>query len=354
MKFRIKSFWKEESGALNEFIGFIFFLLFVLGLLIPSLVELFSYNNQGQELDRLTKLASQRACSLMANPDMGSGGDIHQGSLGFGTDVSIMPDLVDAIFQNEAANFNSYSDINLEVFDVLGERIDLSIGGVNELKGITYIDKDGTERTKDVIVAGTNMDMSLCPAGGGANTSDWKWCRDANDQDIKDAISDTGFNTTDSTKPDYHPSDLVARMEKLQPGRSNPGGGEPSQQDFRGRIDRCTVCATKARQSIFQRTAFGTILGCNGGGASVLPCTMRTCASAKFVQYSAKRGYSPKYRDKMNLGGGTFTENSPHSNVDPLSTPTAPPTAPTQFFCSMNKNGNQGVFEGGSEYCTNP
>lgn len=355
MQINFKSFWQEEDGALNEFIGFILFAIFLFGLLIPSAVELFIYSNQGQELDRLTKLAAQRACSVMSNPNIGSGGDLQQGSLGYGTDIAVMQPLVNSVFQNEAARPQSYSNIEFRVFDVLGEEIDIRVGGTNDMKVNTYIGEDGSTQStnRNVIIAGTNMDMSLCPAGGGPNNSDWKWCLNAGDAQIKKAISNTGYNTTDSSAPDYRPSDLVARMEKLQPGRCNPAGGQPCQQDFRGRIDRCTVCATKARESIFKRTIFGAVLACDTGqgSLSLLPCTMTTCANAKFIQYSAKRGYSPKYRDKMNLGGGTFGENSPHSDVDPLSTPTPPPTNSREFFCSMNKTGPKGVFENGSEYC---
>ncbi len=341
----MKRLLKDDSGAIYEFLAFILFLALVLGLLIPLAIELFIYNNQAQELDRITKMAATRACSLMADPDLGIASDVNQGSLGFGTDISVMQPLVNSVFKNETAHPSTYFEntkdkvnIDLKIFDFLGKEIDIR----SKENWIKVTDNEGNSSER--LLVGTNTDTGLCPSGGDASgEKGWKYClTSAGDDAAKEALADTGMT------PD---TDLVARMEKLQPGRCRTPGDPKCQSDFRNRIDRCSVCATKSRESIFSHSIplLGEmlLLRCDPNKPNqltVLPCKMSACASARFVQYNGKRGYAPKYRDKMNLGSGTFTENSPYSQTAALSSETGPSTNPGEFFCGMNKNGDSGVF----------
>lgn len=339
--FSVKKLLREEKGAISEFLGFILFLIIVLGLLIPLSLELFIYNNQAQELDRLTKIAAKRACSLMPLSSLGVAADINQGSLGVGTDVLIMQPLVNAVFRNEAAHPDSYFDntpdgqnIDLKILDFLGNPIDQS-----ERVGIT--DTQGT--SDQVLMVGSNTDAGLCPAGGGSN---WKYCMDkSGDGAGKQALMSTGRGEN---------RDLVARMEMFQPGRC--GAGKDCSQDFSGRIDRCTVCATKSRESIFAKSVFlrrVLFLDCSkSGNVTLLPCTMTACATSRYVQYSGKRGYAPHYRDIMNLGQ-TYQALEGNPNVASKELSDGEPDPNT--FCLMLKDVHKsGMFKNliGSDACS--
>jgi hypothetical protein len=297
-------FKRNQKGAIGEFIGLIFFLTVVLGILVPFIIELLAYTGQAQEVDRLTKLAARRACTLLANPNIGVAGDLRQGAIGVGTDVSVMQPLVNQIFANEAAHPLRYfenvpqpnqqnplrGDIEFHLFDFTGQEIDIK-GNTNR---VTVEDSEG--RTAEVLLVGTNAEASLCPAGGDrTGQQGWKYCMSAQgDQAAKDALRGAGNGNN---------ADLVQRMEKLQAGRCRPG--DPNcRNDFRNRIDRCTVCARKTRESIFKGTLFGPALACNGANDrnKVFQCGIYTCATEKFTQLSAKRGYNVAYQDQKNLG----------------------------------------------------
>ncbi|MDJ0624873.1 MAG: hypothetical protein QNJ31_00720 [Candidatus Caenarcaniphilales bacterium] len=329
---------QEEDGAIYEFLGLIMFLFIVLGFLIPLSIELFIYSNQAQELDKLTKIAAKRACNLMPIPSQGIGSDINQSSLGIGTDVRVMQPLVNAVFQNEAASPESYfentedgQNINFKILDFLGQEID-------KTDFIDITDRDGNKGQS--LMVGSNTDTGLCPSGGGGN---WKYCL-SDDNAAKEALMKTG-------QPENE--DLVARMEMFQPGRCPPG--ENCREDFAGRLDRCTVCATKSRQSIFSRTVFLSkilFLDCSeSDNVTILPCKMTSCATSKYLQFSGKRGYAPHYRDPVNLGQ-TFRalEGNPNVQSQALSSG----KADQSLFCLMLKGvGAKGMFDNllGSDAC---
>jgi len=330
MKLTPSKIIKDERGALHEFISLILFLIIVLGLLIPLMVELFIYNNQAQEMDRLTKIAAKRACTLMPLATRGIGADLKQGSLGVGTDVRIMQPLVNSVFKNEAAHPETYfentpdGNIKLRILDFLGNEIDQK-----ELEKVT----DNRGNSQNVLLVGSNTDAALCPAGSDPSKG-WKYClsKEGDQLAIKN-LSSTGLPKNE---------DLVARMEMFQPGRC--GAGKECNDDFRGRIDRCTVCATKSRESIFARSVFlRTILfmDCKGKKpVTVLPCKMTACATSRYVQYSGKRAYAPYYRDKVNLGQGfRALESNPNAKSEALDFGDA--TRPDgDLFCNMTADYN--------------
>jgi hypothetical protein len=333
-KARLASLVHEEEGALYEFLGLILFLALVLGLLVPLMIEVFIYNNQAQELDTLTKLAANRACSVMSKSSVGVAGDINQGSLGVGTDISVMQPLVNAVFTNQASHPETYfentqdgKNIDLKIFDFIGKEIDTA----SESNWVTVEDSNGS--AGKVLMVGTNTDAALCPAGGGSN---WKYCMaEGSDDQAKQALIQNGQAVN---------QDLVARMEKLQPGRCQPG--QDCSNDFKDRIERCSVCATKSRESIFDKSIFlGSVvfLACknNPNKVTLLPCKMTACANSKFVQYSAKRGYAPKYRSQLALGQEfTAIENNPNAATEASKSST-----PSQdLFCIMSK-ARSGIFD---------
>ncbi len=289
---------RNDKGTISEFLGLIFFLVVVLGILIPFVVELLAYTGQAQEVDRITKIAAKRACSLLANPTVGIASDLKQSSLGVGTDVSVMQPLVNQVFMNETSQPRSYFEntsdqrnIDLQLFDYLGQEI--NIRGNND----NWVDiEDDQGRKGRVLLLGTNTESALCPSGGAAN-GDWKYCMSAqNDQAVKQALSNTGQGQN---------QDLIQRMQKLQAGRCGPGDNrEACRNSFRNRLDRCTVCAIKTRQSIFRKTLFGPFLACETARTQnrVFPCGIAACATERLTQLSTKRGYNPAYQDNKTLG----------------------------------------------------
>ncbi|MDJ0624872.1 MAG: hypothetical protein QNJ31_00715 [Candidatus Caenarcaniphilales bacterium] len=289
----LKRFLKDEKGAVNEFLGLIFFLLIIFCVLIPMIVELLAYTGQAQEADRLTKIAAKRACTLLANPTIGVAGDLKQGSLGMATSINIMQPLVNQVFRNEASHPEEYfqntvdgENIDLKVFDLAGEEIRLS----DRSNWVEAEDPDGNRR--ELLLVGTNTEASLCPSGANAQGG-WKYCLEGNDDLVKQQLRNTGINEKNA--------DLIQRMERFQAGRCLEG--ENCRNDFIGRIDRCTVCVTKTRQSIFQRTFFRHILSCqNSQDSRMIPCAISTCATEKLTRASTKRGYNPAYQDRKNLG----------------------------------------------------
>ncbi len=336
-----RNFWRrlkrDETAAVNEFLGLILFVAVVLGVLIPVSVEMFIYNNQAQELDRLTKLSATRACTLLADPTQGVASDLNQSSLGVGADINIMQSIVNAVFKNEAAHPEVYfentpdkSNIELKIYDLLGEQIDIT----TPLNKLNIDEKDGS--SKEILLVGTNSGLGLCPAGGATKQNGgWKYCMNkANDSTTVNALNNTGQAPN---------QDLIARLEKLQPGRC--GGTTACADDFFGRIDRCSVCATKSRESFFAKSSIlGMVLflKCdpnNPNLITLLPCKMKSCASAKFVQYSGNRGYAPNFRSPINLGDNyVAAEVSPDAATPALSSPSAALQKPGQLFCMMNQD----------------
>ncbi|MDX1920605.1 MAG: hypothetical protein SFU25_07735 [Candidatus Caenarcaniphilales bacterium] len=293
-------FLKDEKAAINEFIGLIVFLMIIFCVLVPLIVELLAYTGQAQEVDRLTKIASKRACTLLANPNIGVAADLKQGSLGVGTDISAMQPLVNSIFQQEAAHPQTYfentqdkQNIDLKIFDIAGQEIDIR----NDSNWVDIEDPNGAKGR--VLLVGTNSESALCPSGGG---SDWKYClQPGSDDAIKQQVKKTGIGGGTSDK------DLIQRLQRFQAGRCLPGETN-CKNDFVGRIDRCTVCVTKTRQSIFSKTAFfNNIISCtNKDDKRIIPCAISTCATEKLTRASTKRGYNPAYQSQRNLGAEQF------------------------------------------------
>ncbi|HEY9885625.1 MAG TPA: hypothetical protein V6C96_00045, partial [Vampirovibrionales bacterium] len=158
-----KRFFKDEKGAVNEFLGFILFLAIIFMVLVPLMIELLAYTGQAQEVDRITKIAAKRACTLLAKPTIGVAGDLKQGSLGMATDISVMQPMVNSIFRNETSDFASYSqnfpdgvNADLRVFDVQGNQIDIA-GDSNRVE---IQDPDG--RKASALLVATNPEASLC------------------------------------------------------------------------------------------------------------------------------------------------------------------------------------------------
>ncbi len=316
---------RDKSGAVGEFIGFILFLVLVLGVIVPLIIEVTIYNSQGQELDRLTKESARKACSLMADPSKALAGDINQGSLGLGTDISIMDPLVESVFQTGAAHYDSYKDIKFKIYDLTGQEI---IPAQNQ---ITL--PNGT----NVFMVGTNTDTNLCPAATNKGTgNDWKYCINGNDAAVKQAMKGPNIAGVPINQ------DLTARMETLQPNMC-PGGD--CESDYRNRIEHCSVCATKIRQSIFTRSVpiLGSVIGlkCDpnnlAGSNALFPCLLTACASSKFIQYSGKRGYAPKYQQDKFLGSDYRSlEDDLKADSTRVFAPARVTPSDTTLFTSMN------------------
>ena len=316
---------RNTSGAVGEFIGFILFLVLVLGVIVPLIIEVTIYNSQGQELDRLTKESARKACSLMADPSRALAGDINQGSLGLGTDVSIMDPLVESVFQTGSAHFDSYQDVKFKIYDLTGQEI---IPADNH---ITL--PNGT----NVFMVGTNNDTNLCPAATNKGTgNDWKYCINGNDTAVKQAMKGPNIAGIPINQ------DLTARMETLQPNMC-PGGD--CESDYRNRIEHCSVCATKIRQSIFTRSVpiLGSVIGlkCDpnnlAGSNALFPCLLTSCASSKFKQYSGKRGYAPKYQQDKFLGSDYRSlEDDLKADSTRVFAPARVTPSDTTLFTSMN------------------
>ena len=303
---------RNFKGTIGEFLGLIFFVIIVLGVLIPSIVEILAYTNQAQEVDRLTKAAAKKACSLQADSANGIALDLRQSNLGVATTVGIMQRIAQSVIVNEATNPQSYlentrngQDVDLRLYDMLGAEINIRDKSPNNPFFIEVTDPGGGRDTD--IRVGTNAEGSLCPSGGGA---DWRYCMDqANDNATLEALRNNGLgNPIDNT-------DLIQRVEKFQAGRCDPT--DPNcRNDFSGRLDHCTVCTTKTRESIFRRTIFDSVLSCSSAGdQSLLPCAITTCATEKFVQVSAKRGYNTAYKDNSRLGA-QFNAREIHPQSD--------------------------------------
>ncbi len=276
--------YKNESGALNDFIGLIIFLIVIFMMLVPLVVELMVYTGQTQEVDRLTKIAAKRACSMTAAPEKGSM-DLNMGSVGAGINISRLPQVVAAV-RNEAAHPDQYSRFELTLYDVTGQVVDA---------GANFTLENSVGRTYNISLAGANGEGAICPSGGGDR---WDYClQPGSDDAIKKQLRDTGGQEN---------KDLIQRMERFQAGRCRQG--EDCRGDFVGRIDRCTVCASKRRQSIFGRgfddgTGFFGILSCGSEtDQRVLPCRIQACASEKLTQVGGKRGYNRAYLDAKNFG----------------------------------------------------
>lgn len=279
--------YKDESGALNDFIGLIIFLIVIFMMLVPLVVELMVYTGQTQEVDRLTKIAAKRACSMTAAPEQKStaGGDLNMGSVGAGINILALPIIVDSV-RREAAHPEQYSRFELTLYDATGQVVEAE-------ENFTMETPSGN--SAQIALAGANGEGSLCPSGGGDR---WDYCREpGSDEAIKKQLKNTGG--TENT-------DLIQRMERFQAGRCRQG--ENCRGDFVGRIDRCTVCASKKRQSIFGRgfddgTGFFGILSCRTeADKRVLPCKIQACASEKLTQVGGTRGYNRAYLDAKNFG----------------------------------------------------
>jgi hypothetical protein len=291
----INKFKQDESGALNEFLGFIFFLMLVFGVMLPLLIELFAYTGQAQEVDKLARSAAKKACSLSADSTMGVASDLKQGNLGVGMNISMMHPLVNDTIRQEAAHPNTYfentpdgQNIDFKVFDMTGQRINL-------LDVTTVIRPDGSRG--EAVLVGSNTESSLCPSGGGG---DWKYCLNPNsDEAIRRQVRETGIRAKDK--------DLIQRMQRFQAGRCREGETN-CEQDFVGRIDRCTVCLRKTRRSIFRGTLWGGVLACETANDTgrIIPCKMVSCATEKIARSSTKRGYNPAYQNERNLGSEQF------------------------------------------------
>lgn len=294
-----KKLLKDERAAINEFIGFIIFLMITFCVLIPLIVELLAYTGQAQEVDRLTKIAAKRACTLLANPNIGVAADLKQGSLGVGTDISAMQPLVNSVIRQEAAHPETYfentqdrQNIDLRIYDIAGQEINLR----DQANWVDIEDPNGARGR--VLLVGTNTESTLCPSGGGG---DWKYCLgQGSDDAIRQQVRNTGIGNGTSDR------DLIQRLQRFQAGRCREG--ENCRNDFVGRIDRCTVCVTKTRQSIFSRTAFfNNIISCHSrDDRRIIPCAISTCATEKLTRASTKRGYNPAYQSQRNLGSEQF------------------------------------------------
>ncbi|MFN5538925.1 MAG: hypothetical protein ACK481_02540 [Candidatus Melainabacteria bacterium] len=287
---------RTQKGAVNEFLGFILFLALVLGLILPLIIELISYTGQTQELDRLVKLAARRSCSLSLHPLGSPAYDLKQGAASPSADVVKLWPLVNSVFKNEAAHPKTYfengvSDPGVQGLD--GKAIDFKMWDYanGEIKWEPTSIYTPTGRA-DAILVGTNSESALCPAGGGKG---WNYCVAGGDVAALKALSETGQNPND---------DLIQRMEKLQAGRGTQA--KDKKNDFVGRLDRCVVCATKTRESIFQKAMpiFGPVLACQSANdtGKMFPCKMSSCASARFTQQSTKRGENVAYQKDFNLG----------------------------------------------------
>jgi len=303
----LKRLFRDNKAALNEFIGLIIFLIVIFVLLVPVMIELMSYMGQAQELDRLTKIAAKRACSLLADPSVGTGGDVKQGGIGMAVDISIMQPLVDQVFLNEASHPKTYFEnapaasnymlqndgqphIQLTLFDYRGQ----------EVRPVQHEVEDSEGNTATVLMVGSNAEGALCPSIPGK--TGWNWClEEGTDDAIKEAVRQTGIGQPNQ--------DLIQRQQRFQAGRCRQG--ENCKDSFVGRVDRCSVCATKTRQSIFAKqglvgvSPFAVALACNGASdQKLLPCSMSACANEKLLQLSAKRGYNTAYQQSRNLGQG--------------------------------------------------
>jgi hypothetical protein len=305
---------RNENGAINEFLGFIIFLMVVFLLILPLFIELMLYTTQAQEVDRITKMAAKRACSLVANPNIGVGGDLGAGGLGAAIDISVMQPMVNSVFKNETAHPAKYfentpdgQNIDLEIFDYRGNKIDISPNSPN------WREVEDSEGNKGrVLLVGVNTEGAVCPSGGGKS---WDWClKEGSDDAIKQQVAKTG-------RSGQADDDLVQRMQRFQAGRCLQGE-RGCKDDFVGRIDRCTVCATKTRQSIFAKQGFfavhpfGLALACNSkDDKRVLPCAINACANERLSQMGGKRGQNRAYQESKNLGKGTVSGNGADYNA---------------------------------------
>jgi|GEM_PF-5505772 len=276
---------KEEKANLSEFIGFIIFALIALGAIIPISVEWFAFTEQGQELDRLTKEAAKKACILQMSPNDRVLNGFNQGHLGVASNLTSLPVVVESIFRKESANPDSYfsagGQVSLTLFDALGQEIaryDSTMGRNNIPLEFNQV--------------GTSKDFVLCPSGSIANGQNWRSClQTSSNAQVQNSLR----NLT-----------ITERMEKMQAGRCDPEDPDCN-NDFRGILARCTVCATKRRLSVFENTIFNQALAClhaNSAG-SLFSCSLSTCASSRFLPYSNKRTYLNSYRHNGVGGLGT-------------------------------------------------
>ncbi|MDX1918739.1 MAG: hypothetical protein SFT81_06340 [Candidatus Caenarcaniphilales bacterium] len=287
----------SESGAVNEFLGFLLFLAFTLGLFIPAMLELILYNEQGKELDRLTKSAAEKACASMItkydiNPNNPNS---VQTELGVGYKIADVEPVARAIFSEEAAHPETYpqSSIKLKLLDPNNNEISSSTATVN-------IPNPNGKGMVQVQIAGSNSATGLCPSGMSSVTNgDWKWCINSSDQQIRDMFARA--NTVEGIAIN---EDLVTRLQMMQPRclSKDTNCDDILQTSYGQRIDRCVVCADKLRESIFDRTIFQGVLSCGGDidkKNAFFPCKINTCSSARYLNFSGTRQYTSYQSDHL-------------------------------------------------------
>ena len=285
LKRLIQRLKRQEDANLNEFIAFILFALIVLGLLIPISLEWFVFTEQGQELDRLTKAAAKKVCVLQLSPDSQQIGGVSSGHLGVASNLNRLPAVVESVFRKESASSESYftagGRVSLTLLDALGD----VIARYNS-------EEDAGNIPNEFNQVGLSKDFVLCPSGSISNGQGWNSClQESSNQRVQDSLR----NLT-----------ITERMEKLQAGRCS--ARDPNcNNSFRGILARCTVCATKRRLSIFERTIFGQALSCEHANSQgrLFSCSLSTCASSRFLPYSNKRNYLNAYRHDGIGGLGT-------------------------------------------------
>ncbi|MDX1917541.1 MAG: hypothetical protein SFT81_00135 [Candidatus Caenarcaniphilales bacterium] len=317
---------RHQNGILNEYLGLIFFILFLLGLFAPLIVEMLAYAQQTQELDRITKIAVQRACSLGIDPLGCVAADAKQCAFSVGIDISPMERIAYKTFVNETSNPSAYGcnpasanarnpcvgaegGVQFLVYDALGKDLEIS-------KSSNFVfDIPGGSLGGQYYLYGSNVNHSLCPSY--KNQTTWNYC-------MQNSFDPTLSNIL---RPMI---DISHRLQAFQPGRCDDALPGPCRNAFSAIVDRCVVCAQKTRESVFERSIFGQVLSCrdDSGNLSInkfsfIPCKIRTCSSVKYNPPSLKRDYNLAYQGEIDSNGNPISnpyllDNYSSEEINPL------------------------------------
>jgi|GEM_PF-3819138 len=313
---------REERGATHEAISFLLAVIPIIGIVIPLVGETILGYVQLQEVEALTKLAAERACSMKPsnlNPNS-TGGDIGQGALGVAFRradlVNAMQETVEDVFRTQSTRPEGYFDGSPDA-------------GLPILTIQDPLGQDITNDEEDFV--GASSSISLCPAG-----ESWDWCRNGgNDAQIRERFTNNAlaeeFEGPNPTRDANVESDLSARMQILNDSRCPPGmDGATCANIINGslndKIYRCTVCVTKIRDSVFDFTipmlgGESFTLGCQDAGMranSTIPCVIHKCNSAKYQSTSASKIYSQAYGSRRNPGAPSTSRLEHYVNYEAM------------------------------------
>lgn len=290
-----KRFLKSEDGGIDEVFAMFFGLIFIMFFVIPPITQFMVIYLQAQEVEHLTGMAANRACSLLPSQLENDNGS-RQGAMGSLLKASevmtVMQKVVDDTFQEEAKNLSMYktdsgaNNWEIKIYDIYGQ--DITNGAAGFPGGFI----------------GASPSTHMCPAPPVyMSNAPANWCLSATPMELKRIFSDkdgtAGTQDQDSQNTDGVPASF--RQELFQRGRDVAGAqrDERIKKSLEGQLHRCVVTAEKKVQSVFYFAGLGPIFH---DFKKILPTVIKKQANAPFRHENTQRTNVIAYKHNGLLG----------------------------------------------------